>query len=210
MPVKRLDRAKSRLRGAYPGVPHADLVLALVLDTVAAALACPAVAGVTVVYGSAEVAVATAALGARTEPEPPGGGLNDALRHAAAGTPGPVAALAADLPALRPADLAAALGRAADRAGAGRRCFVADAGGTGTTLLAAPAGPLLGPRFGAGSAAAHAASGAAALTGAWPSLRRDVDTAADLRAATALGLGVRTAALLRAAAVGPPAAAGPR
>ena len=62
-------------------------------------------------------------------------------------------------------------------------------------LLAAPAGVLLDPRFGGDSAAAHAASGAVALTGAWPSLRRDVDTADDLAAAVRLGVGPRTMAL---------------
>lgn len=36
------------------------------------------------------------------------------------------------------------------------------------------------------------------LRGAWPTLRRDVDTAADLAAAARLGLGPRTAALLAA------------
>src|SRR5919204_619987 len=67
--------------------------------------------------------------------------------------------------------------------------IVPDASGTGTTLLTAPSGAALNPRFGTGSAAAHAASGAVPLVGPWPSLRRDVDTAADLRAAAALGLG---------------------
>ncbi|HEX7746046.1 MAG TPA: 2-phospho-L-lactate guanylyltransferase, partial [Micromonosporaceae bacterium] len=38
--VKRLDVAKSRLRGAVDGVPHDRLALALALDTVAAVLAC--------------------------------------------------------------------------------------------------------------------------------------------------------------------------
>ncbi|PWR10558.1 2-phospho-L-lactate guanylyltransferase, partial [Micromonospora acroterricola] len=78
-----------------------------------------------------------------------------------------------------------------------RRC-VPDAPGGGTVLLAAPPGVPLDPRFGVGSAAAHAASGALPLTGDWPSLRRDVDTAADLTAAARLGLGPRTAALLAA------------
>ncbi|MGH3713306.1 MAG: 2-phospho-L-lactate guanylyltransferase, partial [Micromonosporaceae bacterium] len=49
IPVKRLSQAKTRLRGALPGVPHDDLVLAIAADTVAAALACRAVAAVVVV-----------------------------------------------------------------------------------------------------------------------------------------------------------------
>jgi 2-phospho-L-lactate guanylyltransferase len=54
----------------------------------------------------------------------------------------------------------------------------------------------LDPRFGPGSAAAHAASGARPLHGDWPTLRRDVDTDADLADAARLGLGPRTARLL--------------
>ncbi len=78
----------------------------------------------------------------------------------------------------------------------GGRAFVADAEGTGTTLLVAAPGVTLDPRFGGGSAARHAASGAAALDGEWPGLRRDVDTPADLAAALALGVGPATRAAL--------------
>ncbi|HEX8632478.1 MAG TPA: 2-phospho-L-lactate guanylyltransferase, partial [Catenuloplanes sp.] len=98
-----------------------------------------------------------------------------------------------DLPALRPAELSAALRAAARRPA---RRFVADAAGTGTVLLTAPPGTQLQPRFGADSAAAHAASGAVPLGGDWWSLRRDVDTVDDLRAAAALGLGGHTRRLL--------------
>ena len=50
------------------------------------------------------------------------------------------------------------------------------------------------PRYGPASAAAHRAAGAVELTGDWPSLRHDVDTAADLRTAAELGLGPATSA----------------
>jgi 2-phospho-L-lactate guanylyltransferase len=100
-----------------------------------------------------------------------------------------VVALTADLPAMRPEDLESALVAAART---GRRAFVPDLEGTGTVLLAAPAGQSLTPHFGPGSAAAHLRSGAVRLDGAWPSLRRDVDTAADLDAAARLGLGAHT------------------
>jgi 2-phospho-L-lactate guanylyltransferase len=190
VPVKRLAGAKSRLRGALPAVPHEDLVLALVLDTLDAALACPAVAGVRVVTDEPRIAVPAARAGAGVVPDTPDAGLNAALAHAAGQLPGrAVAGLAGDLPALRPAELAGALSAATARG------FVADASGTGTTLLAAPPGVPLDPRFGPGSAAAHAASGARPLVGAWPSLRQDVDTPSDLWAAARLGLGPRTAAL---------------
>jgi 2-phospho-L-lactate guanylyltransferase len=114
-----------------------------------------------------------------------------ALAATAAGGP-PIAVVPADLPALRPVDLAAAL-RAAP---AGTLSYVADAAGTGTVLLAAADPEPLVPRFGPDSARAHTRAGAVPLLGDWPSLRRDVDTAADLAAATILGLGRYTATLL--------------
>ncbi|MEO3779159.1 2-phospho-L-lactate guanylyltransferase [Micromonospora sp. B11E3] len=205
VPVKRLGVAKSRLRGALPGVPHEELALALAADTVAAARACPAVADVVVVTDDPRVAAAAGAAGARTVPDAPDAGLNAAFRHGAgvatANGGAWVVGLTADLPALRPDELAAAL--VAVAAGpSGVRRFVADAPGSGTVLLAAPPGVPLDPRFGAGSAAAHLASGALPLAGDWPTLRRDVDTAADLAAAARLGLGARSAAL---AAAGRPA-----
>jgi 2-phospho-L-lactate/phosphoenolpyruvate guanylyltransferase len=211
LPVKSLSRAKSRLRGAVPGVPHDRLVLGLLRDTVAAVLACPAVGGLLVVTNEPLAARAATGLGARAVPDVPDAGLNPAVAHGAAQAgAGPVAALTGDLPALRPAELAAALAAArsaaarsaATRSAAARsaavgpgRAFVPDAAGTGTTMLTAPAGSDLAPRFGPGSAAAHAASGAAPLVGPWPSLRRDVDTPDDLAAAAALGLGSHTASL---------------
>ncbi|ATO14540.1 2-phospho-L-lactate guanylyltransferase [Micromonospora sp. WMMA2032] len=192
MPVKRLGAAKSRLRGALPGVPHEELALALAADTLRAVRACPAVARVLVVTDDPRAGAAATAAGTRVVADP-GGGLNAAFRHGAAlaGPGEAVAALTADLPALRPAELAAAL-----RATEGVRGFVADAPGGGTVLLAAPAGLPLAPRFGPGSAAAHAAGGALPLAGDWPSLRRDVDTPPDLAAAAGLGVGPRTGALL--------------
>ncbi|MET7818239.1 2-phospho-L-lactate guanylyltransferase [Micromonospora zamorensis] len=198
VPVKHLAAAKSRLRGALSGVPHEELALALAADTLRAVLACPAVAEVLVVTDDARVAAAGLGAGARVLPDGPDAGLNAAFRHGAAGTTaGWVAGLTADLPALRPAELAGAL-LAAQNGREGVRRFVSDAPGTGTVLLAAPPGVPLDPRFGVGSALAHAASGALPLTGDWPSLRRDVDTAADLAAAARLGLGPRTAALVAA------------
>jgi 2-phospho-L-lactate guanylyltransferase len=86
--------------------------------------------------------------------------------------------------------LGAALRAAADFP----RAFVADAQGTGTTLLTAVS-TALRPHFGTGSARAHAEDGAVALVGDWPGLVRDVDTDADLWAVLALGVGPRTRAL---------------
>ena len=108
-----------------------------------------------------------------------------------------VGALPADLPALRPAELDAAIRAALAAFDSGAtRAFVPDAAGTGTTFLIAAPGTLLDPRFGDGSADRHEASGANRLTGDWPGLRRDVDTADDLRSAAELGLGPHTRCVL--------------
>jgi 2-phospho-L-lactate guanylyltransferase len=204
VPAKRLALAKTRLTplpeglGGPPQAAHDRLVLALLADTVAAALASPTVAGVLVVTDEPAAAAEVTRLGAHTVPDEPDRGLNPALEHGARATGATaVAALSSDLPALRPEELTAAL--AAARAAA--RCFVPDAQGTGTTLLTA-VGTDLSPAFGAGSAQRHAAGGAVPLTGGWPGLARDVDTPGDLRAALALGVGPHTAALLGAAGPG--------
>jgi len=226
VPIKRLGLAKTRLRGALPGVAHDDLVLAMTMDTICAALACPVVGRVVVVTDDAIATRAVKALGADVIADVPDAGLNPALAYAAtvarpkgatASLPG-VAALAADLPALRTHELTEALRRAEDvawpppgsspPAGGGSstaapvRAYVSDSTGTGTVLLAAPPGARLEPCFGPGSAAAHGASGAVALTGDWPSLRHDVDTAADLAAAVVLGVGPHTAAVVAATSAG--------
>lgn len=192
VPVKRLHLAKTRLRATLPGIDVESLVLALCLDTVRAALACPAIARVVAVTDDERAATALRTLGATVTPDEPAAGLNPALEHGAriahAAGPVAVAVLSADLPALRPRELAAALSAAA----AHLRAFVADAAGTGTTLLTVAPGEPLRAAFGPGSRGAHASSGAIELTGDWPSLRQDVDTADDLAGAAALGLGPNT------------------
>jgi 2-phospho-L-lactate/phosphoenolpyruvate guanylyltransferase len=194
IPVKRLSAAKSRLRGAVPAARHADLALAMVCDTVSAVLAGTAVAELIVVTDDPVAGAAVGELGARVVPDTPAADLNAAMRYGAdevAGLNRFRAVLAGDLPALRPEQLDEALG------GAAARSFVADAAGTGTVLLAAGPGEPLDPRFGPGSAVAHAASGALPLAGEWPGLRQDVDTPADLRRVLTLGAGRHTCELLR-------------
>ncbi len=195
VPAKRLDRAKTRLGPTGTRAAHEELVLAMLGDTLDAVLACSAVGSAWVVTDDPRAAAVAAVAGARVVPDVPAAGLDAALHHGAAAAANPlVAALHSDLPALRADELAGALGAAA----AVRRSFVADADGTGTTLLAVTDG-VLAPAFGPGSAAAHAASGAVALAGAWPGLRRDVDTPAHLAEAARLGTGPRTRAALRVA-----------
>ena len=197
MPVKVLGQAKSRL-AVLAGPRRPALALALASDTVAAVLECPEAARVLVVTSDTVATEALAGLGAHTEPDTPASGLNDALAHGAAVAArrwpgGGIAALTADLPALRPAELGAALNAA--RADGGSS-FVADAAHVGTTMYAAVPGGRFAPRFGGESRARHARSGARELAlDAIPGLRRDVDTPGDLRAAICLGAGARTTAL---------------
>jgi 2-phospho-L-lactate guanylyltransferase len=196
MPVKVLAQAKSRLAG-LAGTRRGELALALACDTVTAVLGCAEAARVIVVTDDRAARKALAALGALVVPDEPRDGLNAALRHgagyAAGRWPGEgTAALSADLPALRPAEIQTAL-RAA---GAWPTAFVADAAGDGTTLYTALPGAAFRPSFGLASRARHAAGGAVelALDGV-PGLRRDVDTPSDLRGAAALGLGPHSAPL---------------
>lgn len=197
IPVKPPTVGKSRLRDSVPSINLLDaLVEAIALDTIAAA--CRAGFDVVVVTDAGTVAAEATALGAKVLPDPtaePGSassenGLNAAIRHAEAaiGRDHQRGAMTADLPALRTAELREALSLASPVS----RSFAADHHGIGTTLLVAPPGVPLDPRFGGQSAQAHAASGAIALDGGWPGLRLDVDVSADLEAARALGLGPRT------------------
>ncbi|MFE0513155.1 2-phospho-L-lactate guanylyltransferase [Streptomyces sp. NPDC058964] len=197
IPLKPLARAKSRLSDTAADGLRPGLALAFAQDTVAAALACAGVGDVAVVTDDELAGRELAALGARIVPDEPGGGLNAALAHGAGVVRSsrprtPVAALNADLPALRPAELSEVLGAAAEFP----RAFLADAAAIGTTLLAAAPGRELHPAFGADSRARHRASGAVELRlDAVDSVRQDVDTGEDLRAALALGVGPHTAAV---------------
>ncbi|MGW0418379.1 2-phospho-L-lactate guanylyltransferase [Streptomyces sp. NPDC003015] len=196
IPLKPLARAKSRLSDTAGDGVRPGLALAFAQDTVAAALACPAVGDVAVVTDDALAGRELAVLGARIVPDEPRGGLNAALAHGAAAVrstrpDSPLAALNADLPALRPLELA----RVLDAAAQFPRAFLADAAAIGTTLLAARGDAELRPAFGPDSRARHRASGAAELPlTEVDSVRQDVDTGEDLRAALALGVGPRTAA----------------
>ncbi|MFC7340871.1 2-phospho-L-lactate guanylyltransferase [Saccharopolyspora griseoalba] len=195
VPLKPLHLAKSRLLADRAPDGHAELVAAMALDTVTAAARAPGVAEVVVVSSDPVLADEFSAIGVEVLPDLPGAGLNAALRHGdellRARGAARVGALQADLPALRPAELGAVLAAAGTD-----RSFCPDLTGGGTTLLLGEPKIPLDPRFGPDSAAAHTATGAKALLGPWESVRRDVDTAADLTAAAELGLGRRSAARL--------------
>ncbi|MBF6470914.1 MULTISPECIES: 2-phospho-L-lactate guanylyltransferase [Nocardia] len=199
--VKSLDRAKSRLADRLRPEHRARLVLAMLADTVTATAAVGAVVSITVVTPDPAVADLARTLGADVHPEPrrPGiDGLNAALAATAdalRGAHGPIdlLALQADLPALRPEELSDMLA-AAPR---GLRSIVVDYEGSGTAaLVVRDPVAALDPRFGPGSARSHIDAGAVDLSGDWPGLRLDVDTADDLDRAVALGAGNATRAVL--------------
>jgi 2-phospho-L-lactate guanylyltransferase len=178
IPVKGTPSAKSRFG---PG-DHTGLALAIALDTVEAALATPSVSGVLVVTSAAASTIfdQTEAL-VLIEDEPHGlaeaiaQGVETAVAMGAAGRG--VAVLLGDLPALRPEEL----GEALDLARATGLAMVADAEGTGTTLITAADGATHRPLFGPGSADAHRAAGYLPLDiPALSGLRSDVDTLEEL------------------------------
>lgn len=195
--VKRLDAAKTRLTplftAAAPGARE-DLVLAMLVDTIIAAQAVPAVSSITVVTPDRRAAEAARAHGASALADPTPAGhpdpLNEALRRAESAvraTCDGVAVLQGDLPALQARELAQAVSAARGHA----RSFVGDRHGTGTAALFT-FNTSLDPRFGADSTRRHTDSGAVALMQGWPGLRCDIDTPEDLAAALRLGVGTNT------------------
>ena len=204
IPVRGLERAKTRLGEALDPEERRALVEGLLRRTIRAALTTPGVRAVAVVSPDPEALAVAADAGAVTLPQG-GGGLNEGLAdgRAWARELGATAILVvpADLPAIGPGELAQVLGAARARLAATRAlgtpatalvALVPDRAGLGTNvLLLAPPGAV--PfQYGPGSRAAHA--GAAARLGAAyleidGRLGLDLDTPDDLLAAEAVGLG---------------------
>jgi 2-phospho-L-lactate guanylyltransferase len=192
--VKRLAAAKTRLAPVFSAATREAVVLAMMVDTIRAALAVPALQSVTVVTPDMVAAEAALDLGAQvfTDPTPHGhpNPLNNAISAAETvireASPN-IVALQGDLPALQPQELAEAIAAARGYP----RSFVGDRHGTGTSALFA-FGVGLEPQFGPDSARKHQHSGAIELTGAWPGLRCDIDTPDDLLVARRLGVGSAT------------------
>ncbi|OBF22724.1 2-phospho-L-lactate guanylyltransferase [Mycobacterium kubicae] len=193
--VKRLAAAKTRLAPVFSAQTREKVVLAMLVDTLTAATRVDAVRMITVITPDEAAAAAATELGAQvlTDPTPPDDvdPLNTAIaaaERASAESAPNLVVLQGDLPALQTQELAQAIAAARQH----QRSFVADRLGTGTAALCAFGVPL-DPHFGPDSAARHRRSGAIELTGAWPGLRCDVDTPADLAAARRLGVGPATA-----------------
>lgn len=192
--VKRLAAAKTRLAPVFSAATREAVVLAMMVDTIKAALAVPALLTVTVVTPDQVAAEAALEMGAQvfTDPTPDGhrNPLNNAISAAETAirdSTTNIVALQGDLPALQPQELAEAIAAARSYP----RSFVGDRHGTGTSALFA-FGVGLDPLFGPDSAQRHQHSGAIELTGAWPGLRCDIDTPDDLLVARRLGVGTAT------------------
>ncbi|MCB0949860.1 MAG: 2-phospho-L-lactate guanylyltransferase [Mycobacterium sp.] len=192
--VKRLAAAKTRLAPEFRPANREHIVLAMLVDTIAAASAVTALQSVIVVTPDETAAAAAKELGASVLNDPTPVGHRDPLNNAllaaeamARRYTSNVVALQGDLPALQTQDLAEAIAAARGRP----RSFVADRHGTGTSALFS-FGVALDPHFGVDSAERHRRSGAIELTGAWPGLRCDIDTPEDLVAARRLGIGSAT------------------
>jgi len=194
VPAKPPAVAKSRLLDLGDEARR-DLVVAFAADTIIAALQSPVVDVVLAVTDDVAFADHLAALGAEVIPDGAADDLNGSLLQAAAELHRRwprlhIAAVCADLPAMRSAELTRALSAAPSHL----QSFVADTERVGTTVLVAPSLEVFLPRFGVDSRAAHLADGAIEIDVVdIETLRRDVDTAADLAAAIRLGVGARTA-----------------
>ena len=192
--VKRLAAAKTRLAGVFSAATREAVVLAMMVDTIKAALAVPALQTVTVVTPDQVAAEAALESGAQVLSDPTPEGHRNPLNNAISAaedvirdsTPN-IVVLQGDLPALQPQELAEAIAAARGYP----RSFVGDRHGTGTSALFA-FGVALAPEFGPDSARRHQHSGAIELTGPWPGLRCDIDTPDDLMVARRLGVGTAT------------------
>ena len=196
--VKRLAAAKTRLAPIFSARTRESVVLAMLVDTLTAASRVAALGSISVITPDEAAAAAATELGAEVLADPTPEGHSDPLNNAIAAAERALAGsyanfvvLQGDLPALQSQELAEAISAARQH----RRSFVADRPATGTSALCA-FGTTLDPHFGPDSSARHRRSGAIELTGAWPGLRCDVDTPADLAAARRLGLGPATSRTL--------------
>lgn len=193
--VKRLAAAKTRLAPVFSARTRENVVLAMLVDTLTAAARAGSLRLITVITPDEAAAAAASELGAEVLADPTPEGHSDPLNNAIAaaeraiaGSFSNIVVLQGDLPALQAQELSEAIAAARHH----RRSFVADRLGTGTSALFA-FGATLDPQFGPDSSARHRRSGAIELTGAWPGLRCDVDTPADLAVARRLGVGAATA-----------------
>ena len=200
VPIKRLDRSKSRLSGVLDPAERKALARAMLCDVLAALGRVKALAGILVVTGDADATSIATSFGATVLADPAENGLNDAvlhgMRHLDAEHRAGVIVVPADIPFVAPAELAAVL--AALRSSPVVVVPATRDGGTNMLAISPPA--LLSPVFGPDSFARHVAEARAlgiepqvlSLSGAG----HDIDVAADLDFHDCKGPAKRTRACL--------------
>jgi 2-phospho-L-lactate guanylyltransferase len=194
VPVQRLDSALPRMKASAS--QRRDLALAFARDTVDAALKSSEVSEVVVITEDSVVKQTFRDTGVRVtqsmDPRSVWSAVTTAHRATSTRDVRPTAVVMGDLPALMPAELNAALRRAAEGPWS---VYCEDLLSGGTTFYASCHSafiPTLGPR----SAAQNASLGAMRIGRDLPGLRCDVDTLEDLKMAKHLGVGVRTSQVL--------------
>lgn len=204
LPVRPWGLSESKL--AVNEHSRIALARAFSLDVLDVAVSAASVGLVIVVTSEPELRSIAAAKGARVVEDRPllsADPLNTAIklgtRWAEIYQPGsPAIVIPADLPSLTRVVLDQAIEVSVTR----ERAFIPDFCGCGTTLLAARQPDLLIPAFGRESARRHIALGYEPVTNIDVRIRRDVDTAENLREARHLGVGLYTQAAI--ASIGGP------
>ena len=191
VPIRSWVTGKSRL--GLDDADRASLGRAFALDVIDVLLGSPVIDLVVVVTSDDHVREAVEGCEVVDDPDR---GLNHAVTqgcaHALARGRSRVVVVPSDLPCLTVSALADVV-----RTSEGHdHAFCPDAEGDGTSLVVSRDPSSLFTSYGAGSAAAHGASGLIPLLEAPAEVRRDVDTLAHLREAESLGVGRRTAAVI--------------
>lgn len=156
IPVKRLRAAKARLADILSGDDRSALAEAMMRDVLAAARACPALAGIAVVTCDARVADIAGASGAEVVRTAADEGHTAAAHAGVAGLRGKASSvliLSTDIPLVQGSDLSLL----ASLHGCGRAVTLARAaadGGTNALIVTPP--DVIGFHFGADSEARHA------------------------------------------------------
>lgn len=207
VPLRSPGEGKTRLGAELSPKERAALALAMLAD-VAAALRSVPLDEVVVAASGRQAAVSVARLGLKAFLDPPeGDGLDAALDTACRrfGAEVTLLVVAADLPRLRPADVAAVIERP-------EPVVVAPASDGGTAVLLRRPPQVIPSAYGAGSAARHLRlatdRGLAVATVDRAALRHDIDTWEDLQALDHGHVGGATARFLER--LGPRLAAGGR
>ena len=194
VPAKRLSGALRRLAPALPRPVRRDLQVAMLEDVFAACAGAPGLAGLLVVTSDPEVAAQARRLaGAEViaDHDPPrgmNGAVGRGLGWAEEAGAGAALVLTADLPLIRPDDVAAVLSAARPGPSA---VLVPSLDGTGTNAMLLRPPRAIAPRLGPGSLARHlgqaAHRGVAGERLERPRVALDIDTPRDLAALIARG-----------------------